>query len=148
MQVDLIHLPFYAPNGSACVLLLSHISETSVCTADVCHTCMKCVCVHVRPPLPCSRSCTWSERLTRTCQQDSLRQRRRPVGGRAEGKAGGRDEEVQSERAGQQTHLPHSAPQDVSPKPERLPGRLQRRFLPAKLRVQQQHRGGVPLLVL
>lgn len=89
-----------------------------------------------------------SERLTRARQQDSLRQHRRPVGGGAEGKAGGRDEEVQSERAGQQTHLPHSAPQDVSPKPEPLPGLLQHHFLPAKLRVQQQHRGRVPPLVL
>lgn len=37
------------------------------------------------------------ESLTHACQQDRLRQRRRPVGGRAEGKAGGREEEVQSE---------------------------------------------------
>lgn len=37
------------------------------------------------------------ERLTHACQQDRLRQHRRPVGGRAEGKAGGREEEVQSE---------------------------------------------------
>lgn len=61
------------------------------------------------------------EHLTHACQQDSLRQHR--VGGRAEGKPSGRDEEVQSEWAGQQTHLPHSAPQDVSPEPPPPPPR-------------------------
>lgn len=101
-------------------MLLSQISKTSVCTADVCCICMKCLCMCTdccRAAVLVPEQC---ERLTRACQQDSLRRHRRPVGGRAEGKAGGRDEEVQSERAGQQTHLPHSAPQDVSPKPEPL----------------------------
>lgn len=87
--------------------------------------CMKCACVHVHIQNLCGYAamlvfeCATEQCvcgcLTHACQQDGLRQHRLPVGGRAEGGASGREEEVQSQWAGQQTHLPHSAPQDVSP---------------------------------
>lgn len=113
------------------IMFLSNIYEVFISVYSRCILicvgciCMKCACLHVHIQNQCgcaailvferaTEQCV-CECLTHACQQDRLRQHRLPVGGRAEGEAGGREEEVQSQWAGQQTHLPHSAPQDVSP---------------------------------
>ena len=81
-----------------------HTHEKCMCTYRICVVVFECATE------PCVCEC-----LTHACPQDGLRPHRLPGGGRAEGGAGGREEEVQPQWAGEQTHLPHSAPQDVSP---------------------------------
>lgn len=69
------------------------------------------------------------------------RRRRAPVGvGRAEGEpAAGREEEVQPQRAGQQTHFSHSAPQDVSPTTPPLPYPPTPNLNPPSLSCRRRH---------
>lgn len=77
--------------------------------------CMFFVFTHTRACI-----CIWMEIvlfkcLTHTCSQERPWRHRLPVGGRADGGAGGRQEEVQSQWAGQHNQLFHSASEDVSP---------------------------------
>lgn len=86
-----------------------HMHEVCMYTYRISVVVPSCFCFNVQLNSVSVNAC-----MPHACQQEDLRQWL-PIRGWAEGRARGREEEVQSQWAGQQNHLPHSDPQDVSP---------------------------------